>query len=47
MLEEGVQEFEEWPVAAASRTLFSIPITHDIAAEVFRNFAPINVRSPF
>ena len=41
-IEEGVQEFEELASYAAAdvifRTLFSIPITHDIAAEVFQEF---------
>lgn len=41
-IEEEVQEFEELASYAAadviSRTLFSIPITHDIAAEVFQEF---------
>ena len=40
--EEGVQEFEELASCAAVdvifRTLFSIPIAHDIAAEVFQEF---------
>ena len=41
-ISEGVQEFEELASYAAAdvifRTLFSIPITHDIAAEVFQEF---------
>ena len=41
-IEEGLQEFEELTSYAAAdvifRTLFSIPITHDIAAEVFQEF---------
>lgn len=41
-MEEGAQEFEELASYAAAdvifRTLFSIPITHDIAAEVFQEF---------
>ena len=41
-IEEGVQEFEKLASYAAAdvifRTLFSIPITHDIAAEVFQEF---------
>lgn len=41
-IEEGMQEFEELASYAAAdvifRTLFSIPITHDIAAEVFQEF---------
>ena len=39
---EGVQEFEELASYAAAdvifRTLFSIPITHDIATDVFQEF---------
>ena len=50
-MEEGAQEFEELASYAAAdvifHTLFSIPITHDIAPKCFRNFVPINVRSPF
>jgi len=41
-ISEGEQEFEELASYAAAdvifRTLFSIPITHDIAAEVFQEF---------
>ena len=42
LIEEGVQEFEALASYTAAdvifRTLFSIPITHDIAAEVFQEF---------
>lgn len=41
-IEEGIKEFEELASYAVAdvifRTLFSIPITHDIAAEVFQEF---------